>query len=235
MQMLNNVDVASLKVMLPLIITTGFLDGINPCAIAVLIFFIAFLFTLQRTLGHIFKLGAVYIVVIYLTYLGIGLGLFEIVHLFGQPHLVGKVASWLLIVLGLVNVKDYFAPHLPFHLRIPKFSEKTLKIWLTKATLPAVVVAAFLVGLCTFPCSGSIYVVVVSLLASKMTYFKGLLYLLLYNLMFVVPLIILLAAAGNRFTLVKLAEWQSRSEKTIKLVMGLLMIVLGTLVLLFFV
>ncbi|MFQ6616769.1 MAG: glutaredoxin family protein, partial [Fidelibacterota bacterium] len=59
---------------IPLIVSTGLLDGINPCAFAVSLFFIAFLFTIKRTRTDIARVGAVYVTVIYLTYLGIGLG-----------------------------------------------------------------------------------------------------------------------------------------------------------------
>ncbi len=71
---LLNIDSSSFKVMLPLITTTGFLDGLNPCAFAVLLFFIAYLFTIRKTRASIWKMGLVYISAIYLVYLGIGVG-----------------------------------------------------------------------------------------------------------------------------------------------------------------
>ncbi|MCK5547963.1 MAG: hypothetical protein KAI64_03045, partial [Thermoplasmata archaeon] len=45
----DNLDVSEEGSLLPLILVTGFLDGINPCAIAILLFFIAFLFTMRKT------------------------------------------------------------------------------------------------------------------------------------------------------------------------------------------
>ena len=217
---------------LPLVLVTGFLDGFNPCAFAVMIFFIAFLFTLKRRLRHIVGLGLLYIAIIYLTYFGIGLGLFKAILITGSPHLMAKIGSWLVIVLGLINIKDYLAPKLPFHLQIPKFSQGTLQYWLTKATLPAVIVAAFLVGLCTFPCSGGIYVAIVGLLATQSSFWLGLFYLVIYNVMFVLPLVFLLALVGNKLTLGKIAEWQSQNDKLLKFVLGLTMIGLGVLILL---
>jgi len=220
---------------LALVLVSGFLDGFNPCAFAVLIFFIAFLFTLQRSIGNIFKLGLVYIAVIYLTYLGIGFGLFKALVITSAPHLMAKVGAWLVIFLGLVNIKDFIFPKLPIHLRIPKFSQDTIKYWLTKATLPAVIVAAFLVGLCTFPCSGGIYVAIVGLLASRGTFLQGLGYMLVYNLMFNLPLLLLLALAGNKYTLGRVAEWQAKSDKGLKFWSGIIMIALGIIILIWFV
>ena len=95
--------------------------------------------------------------------------------------------------------------------------------------------AGILVGLCAIPCSGGIYVAITALLASKTTYFTGFLYLLLYNFMYVLPLIILLLLAANLLTLAKLAEFRQKHEKTEKLIMGLLLISLGASILIFFV
>ena len=220
---------------IPLVAITGFLDGIHPCAIAILIFFIAFLLTIQRTIKSIFLLGLVYIFVIFLTYLGVGVSLFSGIVFFGQPHFFAKFGSWLLIFLGAMHLKEYFLPQLPFHLKMPKFSSQKIQARLENATLPGIIIAAFLVGLCSIPCSGGIYAAVTALLASQTTYFTGFLYLLLYNFMFVLPLLILLAFASNPLTLAKIAEFRQKNEKTEKLVMGALLASLGAGILIFLV
>jgi len=231
----SSIDIANPATLIPLVAGTGFLDGVHPCAIAILIFFIAFLLTLEKTFKSIFGLGLVYIFVIFLTYLGVGVGLLSGIVFFGQPHFFAKLGSWLLIFLGVVQLKDYFFPNLPFHLRMPKFSNEKIRNLLTKATLPAVIGAAFLVGLCSIPCAGGIYAAVTALLASKTTYFTGFLYLILYNVMFVMPLLILLILATNPLTLAKLAEWRNKHERTEKLIMGILLIALGAGILIFLV
>lgn len=223
------------KPILPLVLVTGLLDGINPCAIAVMIFFIAFLFTLQAKIGKILKYGVIYILVIYLTYLGIGFGLFKAVIISGAPHLMAKIGSWLVIALGLVNVIGYLLPKFPIKAQIPRFTQGSLKKWLTKVTLPAVIVGAFLVGLCTFPCSGGIYVAIIGLLASQKTFAQGMWYMLIYNVMFVVPLIVLLALTGNRYALGRLAKWQSDTSVKLKLWSGMAMIALGIVILIWFI
>ena len=221
--------------LLPTILVSGFIDGINPCAIAVLIFFVAFLFSFKLSFRNIFLFGTIYIVVIYLTYLGIGLGLLKAIVISGQPHLMARVSSWLMIILGIINLKDFFWEKLPLSPKMPHFSQGTIKYWLEKATLPAVVVGAFLVGLCTFPCSGGIYVAIVGLLAAKTTFFTGLMYLLIYNVMFVAPLVILLFGVANRPALAAMARLHQRSEKLFNLFFGVTMILLGVIILMFFV
>lgn len=220
---------------LPLVLSTGLLDGINPCAIAVLLFFIAFLFTLQRTRREMLAMGSVYIAAIYLTYFGIGLGLWGAISLSGVPHLAAKVGAWLLIALGLVSAKDYFWYGQGITLSLPAIGHKAMHRWLGRATLPATAVGGFLVGLCTFPCSGGIYVAVLGLLASKSTYWTGLGYLVLYNLMFVLPLIVLLLLVGNRRTVGQLSRWEAGHKRGVKLASGLSMVALGGVILLWFV
>jgi len=221
--------------MIPLVTVTGFLDGIHPCAIAILIFFIAFLLTLRRSFKNIMLMGFVYIFVIYLTYLAVGVGLLSGIMIFGVPHFFAKLGSWLLIIMGLVYIKNYFFPQWKLGIKFPTPSNDKIKSLLQKSTLPTVAGAAFLVGLCSIPCSGGIYAAVTSLLASKTTFFPGFLYLLLYNLMFVMPLIILLLVSANPYALVKLGQWQQEHKSKQRLAMGIMMSALGAAILLFFV
>lgn len=230
-----NIDVSSYKVMLPLIISTGFLDGFNPCAFAVLLFFISFLFTIKKIKTSIWKMGLVYISAIYLVYLGIGVGLLKTILITGQHHLMAKVGAWLVIVLGLINIKDSLFPQLPISLKIPQWSKSTLQTWMHKATLPAAAVLGVLVGLCVFPCSGGPYVATIGLLAVRQTYFQGLLYLLLYNLAFVLPLIVVLILASNERVVERMSQWRLSKRKLMRLLSGLFMIALGIVILLFFV
>lgn len=221
--------------MIPLVATAGFLDGIHPCAIAILVFFIAFLMTLQRSVKSIFLAGSVFIFVIFLTYLGIGIGLFSGMTFFGQHHFFARVGAWLLIALGLVTLVAGLFPGKFSGFKMPGFATQRAKDLLGKATIPSVALAAFLVALCAVPCSGGIYVAVTALLASKTTYLSGFLFLLLYNLMYVLPLIILLILAANPLVLANLSKWRKKNEKGERLVMGAMTVILGVSILLFFI
>jgi len=220
---------------LPLILGTGLLDGLNPCAFAVLLFFIAFLFTVHRLRAEVLKVGLVYISMIYLTYLAIGLGILQAIVLSDTSHFMAKAGSWLLIGLGLINVKDYFWYGKGFSLSPSAWFHQKSTHWLQKATLPATVVGGILVGLCTFPCSGGVYVVVLGLLSAKATYAVGFGYLLLYNLMFIVPLVAVLLAVGNKRTVGQLMRWETGHKRTIKLSLGAGMVALGAVILLWLV
>ncbi len=232
---LANISTAGPSKMIPLVVTTGLLDGISPCVIAILIFFIAFLLSLKKSFKNILFLGLVYIFVVFLTYLTVGVGLFSGFMMFGRHHFFAELGSWFLIFWGIIQLKDAFFPKLPFHLRMPKASSQKIKFWLEKATLPGVIIAAFFVGLCAVPCSAGIYTAITSLLASQTTYSIGFLYLLLYNFMVIVPLLVLLFLSVNSFTLGKIVEFRQKNEKAEKIVMGFTMIVLGAGILMFFI
>lgn len=76
-----------------------------------------------------------------------------------------------------------------------------------KATVPALMVGEFLIGLCTVPCSGAVYLGVLSLLTLQPSASLGCDYLVLYNLVFVLPLMVILVAASAHPTLNRLAHW----------------------------
>jgi cytochrome c-type biogenesis protein len=220
--------------LLPVVLISGFLDGINPCAFAVLLFFISFLFTLKRTKKDIWKTGAVYIFAIFLAYLSIGFGLIGAVMLIDEPHAMAKIGAWLVIVLGLINIIGLLFPSFPIKLRIPHVAKGTIKNYVHKATLPSAFILGFFVGLCTFPCSGGIYVAIIGLLVSQTTYATGIAYLILYNIMFVMPLVLILLALSNKRALETFSKYEQSKVPIIKILGAGIMIALGVIILIWF-
>jgi len=223
------------EILFSAVLATGLLDGVNPCAFAVLLFFIAFLFTIKKTRYSISWMGITYIAAIYLTYFLIGLGLLKAFTISSAPHLMARVGAFLVIFLGAIHIKDYFFPNLPITVRVPKVGENAIVTWAYKATFPATIVLGFLVGLCTFPCSGGIYVATIGLLQSKATFYKGLGYLVLYNLMFVLPLVVILAAASSKVMAGRLLHWERVWKGKMHIFYGATMIGVGAVILAWFV
>jgi hypothetical protein len=99
---------------LPLIIISGLLDGINPCAFAVLLFFLAFLFRVMQsspnreTKRRIIEVGTVYITSIYIAYLLIGIGILNAIAFLPFSNLIALLGAILVIALGIISIKDYF-------------------------------------------------------------------------------------------------------------------------------
>ncbi|AJF59640.1 MAG: cytochrome c biogenesis transmembrane protein [archaeon GW2011_AR10] len=230
------VDCAGLKgktvsqeALLPLVLVTGLIDGINPCAFGVLLFFIAFLYSMRKSKLEIWKVGIVFIAMIFITYLGIGLGLLQAILISGEPHLFGKISAVFMLLLALINIKDYFFYGKWFSLRMPAFAAPIIKERMNDLTLFGVAILGFLVGLCTFPCSGGIYIGILSLLAIQTTFAEGITLLLIYNVMFVLPLIAILVVASSRTVTEKITEWEKNNKRKMKLASGLVMLALAAI------
>jgi hypothetical protein len=139
----------------------------------------------------------------------------------------------------LVPVRDPFAtwmwwmpmPEWGVRLGVPGRRHDWLHRLTGQATLPAVFSAGILVGLCTVPCSGAIYRGVLGLLATQATYAEGLAYLVVYNAIFVLPLVAMLAVASSRAVFNQLGRWQLHHRGGLELGLGLGAIALGLLLL----
>ena len=210
-----------------LVISAGLLDSFNPCAIAILLIFIALMLTLEKSRRTIFILGLTYILAVYLTYLAIGVGLLRAVHLFSIPRYFTQIVGWFLIGWGLWGFKDYFFPKLPFRLSTSVKSRQIIASWAEKFSVPATLVMGFLVAIFGFPCTGGIYLATLALLSAKETYLKGISYLLLYNLMFVMPLIVIFVATTNRFVTEKIINWNEKNSPVFRLIISSITLVTG--------
>lgn len=214
------------------VISAGLIDSINPCAITILLLFIAIMFGMHKSREKILVMGFFYIAAIYVTYLAIGLGLLKVTHLFGTPHFMGKLGAIISITVGIIALKEYFFPNWqwPINLRISIASRQLISDWTHKATIPAAIVVGFLVGVCEFPCSGAIYLATIGLISVKATFLKGVIYLLLYNVMFILPLAVIYLLATNRLVTEKMITWQESHGSLMKLVSGLFMVGLGIII-----
>ena len=227
------IGLANLSQLLPAVIVTGLLDSVNPCAFAVILLLLAFLFTLRKSRSHILKLGFVYVGMIFLVYFAIGLGILQAVRFSNDPHFVARAGAWLLIGLGVINLVEYLFPNFPIKLHMPKIAGARTNALIKQATLPTTMLAGLLVGLCTFPCSGGIYVSIITLLNAKTTLAWGVSYLALYNIMFVLPLIVILLLVSNRMAAKTWARWEREHSLKIRLWYGVIMVSLGVAMLLY--
>ncbi|MBI4786317.1 MAG: hypothetical protein HY782_04645 [Chloroflexi bacterium] len=222
------------------VVVGGLIDGINPCAFTVLILFVtAMLATLQvgsaadmgAARARIIGMGSMYIAAVFLTYLGLGVGLLATSAIFSRFHAPARVGALIAIGMGLWMLKDFFLPDVGPRLAAPKIVGQWTVNAARKMTIPALIVGGFLIGLCTVPCSGAVYLAVLSLLALQSSALVGFGYLVLYNLMFILPLVALLIAASARPTLNKLAHWNLHHKEWVRLALGSGVVLMGILIL----
>jgi cytochrome c biogenesis protein CcdA len=218
--------------LLPLVAVTALIDSVNPCAFSILLLTIAFLFGVGRSRRDIMKIGGVYVAGIFAAYFLIGLGILQALHLFNAPHFMAKIGAVLLVVLGLISVMNEYVPSFHVSLRIPHAAHAAMSRLMEQATVPTALALGLLVGLCEFPCTGGPYLLVLGLLHDRGTYVSGLGYLILYNVIFVLPLILILMVASSATLVERVKAWQQKERFLMRVGGGVVMVVLGLLILL---
>jgi len=218
--------------LLPLVAIAALIDSINPCAFSILLLTIVFLVGIGQGRAGIMKLGALYIAGIFLAYLAIGFGIIHALHIFNTPHFMAKLGATIMIVWGALEFITVYVPSFPIQLRIPQAAHGAMARLMNRASLPAVFLLGALVGLCEFPCTGGPYLMVIGLLHDSGTYLRGAGYLILYNLIFVLPLVIVLAIASEKSILQKVDIWRKEHNRDMRLWAGVLMILFGAALLL---
>lgn len=227
------------QITLPTVIVAGVVDGINPCAFTVLLLFItAMVASLKvgeqnvKTLRvRLMGMGSIYIAAVFLTYLALGVGLLSSLDFFTKQHVPARLGALVAVLLGLWMLKDYFLPEWGWRLQAPGRLGAVARQMGKKASIPALITGGFLIGLCTVPCSGAVYLAVLSLLALQPTALLGYAYLVLYNLVFILPLVIILALAASRPTLNQIAHWNLHHKEWVRLALGSGVVVMGLLIL----
>ncbi|MBI2452764.1 MAG: hypothetical protein HYV55_00855 [Parcubacteria group bacterium] len=216
--------------LLPLVGVAALIDSINPCAFSILLLTIAFLLSIGKMRSGILKIGGAYILGIFAAYILIGFGILQALHIFNTPHFMAKVGATLLIVLGGINVINEFFPSFPIKLRIPHAAHHKMAELMEKASLPTAFFLGALVGLCEFPCTGGPYLMVLGLLHDQTTYLTGVGYLLLYNLIFILPLVIILLISSDGALLEKVQVWRKAETKHMRVWGGIAMMALGIVI-----
>ena len=217
----------------PLVVSTALVDSINPCAIGVLILLMSVLLGTKQSTGRLLLLGSLYILSILIVYLAAGLGL---IYFFASIPLsiaeyISIAVGTLIIGAGILEIKDYFWYGSWFSLAIPTKMSKKLHGFAKKSTIPGVIFLGAFVAAVELPCTGAPYLAIITLLSQ---YFDltALLLLILYNILFVSPLIVilLLVAGGKKLHLIE--RWRQKNRPFMRLVIGLTLVAMGWLLIL---
>ena len=214
------------------VISAALVDSINPCAIAVLLILLTTLLATgnKRRAMHA---GIAFTISIYIAYFLFGLGLFSALQISGLSYWFYKVIGFLAVIIGLANIKDFFWYGAGgFVMEIPRKWRPNLKKMLSEVTSPlGAFVLGFVVCLFELPCTGGPYIVILGLLAEKMTLVSSIPLLLLYNVFFVLPLLVLTLAIYFGFSNVEsTAKWKDKNIRILHLIAGIVMLTLGILI-----
>lgn len=207
------------------IIIAALIDSINPCAFGVLIFLLATMLSMASS-KRALKYGLIYVFIIFLVYFLAGLGIIKIISEFSEiMNYIIIVAGALVFIGGLIEIKDFFWYEKGVSLRIPVSMKPVLERITQKGTLAAVILLGTIVALVELPCTGGIYLAILSLMHINKTF--GIPYLLLYNLIFVLPLVVIVLVTYFGTKTEKIQNWVEGNKRYMRLVAGFIMIALA--------
>ena len=221
---------------LAIVLGAALIDSINPCAIGVILFLSSALLRVSSRKELLLKLGGIYITTVYVVYTLSGLGLiwfqYQLISK-GFAEIVGIIVGALVIVLGLIEIKDFFWYGKGISLEItPKHKEKLTKMAENFSLLGIMAIGGF-VAIVELPCTGGPYLAITALLAKSFDK-QAFVYLLIYNFIFVLPLLIILIMIYFGASTLRLKEWRLGKRKWMNLATGLLMISLGALLIAYY-
>jgi cytochrome c biogenesis protein CcdA len=213
------------------VVFAALVDSINPCAFAVLIILLAYLTSLGER-RRIVMVGCTYIATVFIVYFIAGLGLLTFVQGLGLAGIVFSFAAVVAVIAGLINIAEVLLKRDIFTLAIPASQKGAIDRYIKRASVPSAIGLGALVAMVELPCTGGIYLAILGMLSDRMTVAEGIPYLLLYNLVFVLPLILILLAMYWGGTPERMEVFRSGSKRWVRLVMGIVMVALGAAMLL---
>lgn len=213
---------------LGIVVLTAAIDSINPCAIGVLILLITTLLATRKNRNRMLTIGLIYIAAVYVTYFMAGLGL--ILFLSRIPLYISEyisiIVGTLIIGAGLIEIKDYFWYGQGFSLVISPKRTKQIHEYVTRISVTgAIVLGVFAAGV-ELPCTGGPYLAITLLLSQNFN-LSALLLLVVYNIIFVMPLVLILLMAHAGMKRQRVKAWKQKNKKYMRLMTGIIMILLG--------
>jgi len=213
---------------IPAVISAAAVDAINPCAFAVLIILLTTILATKSKRSAL-SAGLAFTLSIYISYLLMGIGLYSAINATGISHTFYAIVAVLAILLGLFNLKDYLWYGKWFIMEVPMKWRPKLKALIRGVTsVPGAFLIGFIVSLFLLPCTSGPYIVILGLLAKTVTKNFAFFLLLLYNLVFILPMLIITLAVYFGFTSTEKAEqWRQSRLRVLHLIAGIILILLG--------
>ncbi len=233
------------------VVGNGLIDGINPCAFAVIVFFISFLGVYGYRKAEIIYVGTFYCLAVFVTYLLIGLGFFNFFYSLEQVYLIIKVFYYFVAIvcflMAIAALYDYYKFKKTGRsdeaiLQLPKFLKKRINLVIgsrmreKKGGVWGLCVSSFVVGflvsLLEAVCTGQVYLpTIIFILKNTDLKIKAATYLFLYNFMFILPLIIIFLLSLAGISSAKFNNFLKKNLGRIKILMALVFFCLGLFIL----
>jgi len=222
----NGNEISSLHLFL--LISAAFVDAMNPCALAVLILLLATVIAAKGKNSALVA-GLLFSLAIFISYFLMGYGAYRAISSYSLPKYLSLGVGLFSILIGLANLKDVFWFGKYFVMEVPMGWRPRMQKILRSVSSPlGAFGAGFLVSLFLVPCASGPYLSILGLMATK-GYTTGTISLLmLYNLVFVSPMLIITFAMYFFDTRMgKLETWRTKYNWLLHLIAGIVMVGIG--------
>lgn len=217
---------------MPILIGAALVDSINPCEFAVLLILIATILASGNKRRALFS-GLAYSASIFISYFLMGLGLYSVISSFGTPVVFMKIIGGIAVLIGLFNIKDYFWYGKVFLMEVPLSWRPKMKSLVRSITGPlSAFLIGFIVSLFLLPCTSGPYIVILGMLGHGETFLRAIWLLLLYNFIFILPMIIISIGMYFGMNVKKAEETRNKNLKLLHLIAGIIMVIMGVFLIL---
>ncbi|MFC1538711.1 cytochrome c biogenesis CcdA family protein [Candidatus Latescibacterota bacterium] len=221
----------------------GLGDGINPCAFATILFFVSYLGMVGRKKNEILIVGLSFAFAVFITYFLVGLGFLKFIKTMTNIELLAKIIFGGTAVLcgafGIISIYDFFKAKEgntgDMKLQLPKFLKQRIhKTIREKAQMKSIVAGAILVGfmvsILEFACTGQVYLPTITFMVGvEGLKSMAILYLLLYNIFFIVPLLSVFAVVYFGVSSHSISHIMESNVATVKLILAGIFFTVGGL------
>ncbi len=218
----------------------GLVDGVNPCAFATIVFFLSFMALIGRSRREILTTGITFITVIFIIYLLIGIFLYRIVgmaFLSAIRYILYYTIAALAFVLGIISIIDALliarGKTKRMFLKLPKVIRRRMEKTIVKESklrnyIVSAAISAAVVSFLEFSCTGQVYIPTIFFVSGTSGLrFRALWFLVLYNIAFIIPLIILFLLAAFGLSSEKLYTFMRRRTLLLKIATAIIFIALA--------
>lgn len=211
-------------------------DSINPCEFAVMLLLLSTILTKTKSKKKALLSGFLFVLAVFISYFSMWLWLFSALASATNTWLIKRIVWILWIVVWLANLKDFFRYGKGFVMEVPFAWRPKMASLIEKIASPiGAFVVWFIVSVFLLPCTSWPYFTILGYLASesKNINIRWYIYLLIYNIVFVLPMVVIALLVGLWYkSAEELNSIKEKNTRLIHLIVWLLMLWLWIYVLL---
>ncbi|MEM2374119.1 MAG: cytochrome c biogenesis protein CcdA [Thermoproteota archaeon] len=208
------------------VVIAASIDSLNPCAFATIILLLTYSISKGSSRRMLIDCGA-FIIGVLISYLSVGIGLLYLLNIAPFRVFLRYLVGLMAIFFATLEFKEFLFYGKGISLEQPGVLSKILNRYSAGMTVGASLLVGIAVSMVELPCTGGIYITILYLLAKIGLTLEVFLLLLLYNLIFILPLITILLLVYFGRSVLEIDAWRIEKRRYMRLIAGMLLIIVG--------